>query len=179
MTQIRGEWEFSECLGYSGDHTPSISVFCFLHLCLPHGLGACWPHSLQGVEEWALPPTSISQGRHAGIWKHPTWWTCSQLPAAPPEVQTSPRALKATDRLQSSWMVTEAFAAHLTSPLGGWSVRWGTFSRITEPVISREMFLCVISSVSHFRKKNWIQSLWPSCLSLTMSVLKSIAHCQF
>ena len=39
MAQIRGEWEFSECLGYSGDHTPSISVFYFLDPCLPHGLG--------------------------------------------------------------------------------------------------------------------------------------------
>ena len=90
-----------------------------------------------------------------------------------------PRASKATDKLQSSWMVTEAFAAHLTSPLGGWSVHWGTFSRITEPVIAREMFLCVISSVSHFRKENWIQFLWPSCLSLTMSVLKVLLIVNF
>ena len=44
MAQIRGEWEFSECLGYSGDHTPSISVFYFLDLCLPHGLGASGIH---------------------------------------------------------------------------------------------------------------------------------------
>lgn len=81
------------------------------------------------------------------------------------------QASKATDKLQSSWMVTEVFAAHLTSPWEGGVCALALLAEQSSLSYPGKCF-CVSFPLSHFRRENWIQSLWPSCLSLTMSVLK-------